>query len=1696
MGNKGSYSAPMRFLLLGPVEVLDRGQQIQLGGQRQRAVLAILLLQAGRHVSIDLLAELLWADQTPRAARNSIHRFVSDLRRALGDSAARSLQTSGAGYILHVQPGEVDLLRFERLAEEGGRALNRGEPERAIALLTDALSLWRGRPFGDLADQEFARPEVARLEELRASVAADRAEARLATGDATGVIGDLEALVQEYPYREQFWAQLMLALYRSGRQAEALDAYHRLRAGLVDDLGIEPTPALEELQRQILTHDPALQARGSPLRGYRMLEEIGRGPLGTVHRGFEAHSEHDVAIKVLPAEIANEADFIRSFNAHARRVAKLENPHVLPLVDWWREPDAAYFVSRLMRGGSLAEQLAGGELDASSSVRWAEQIGAALAAAHRHGLAHGNLKPSNVLLDEEGNAYLADFAIGGDPALIGQQPRNAAELQYLAPERRAGGPPSAAADVYAFGILLAALNGERSVSRETTLALARATASEPLDRQASIVELTSAYQRSRLAATGSALATERAPGPPRNPYKGLRPFEEVDAADFFGRESLVAELVAKLSEQGESSRLLALVGPSGSGKSSVVGAGLLPALRAGAVPGSEQWFVASMSPGERPFEQLERALLGVAVDAPPSLTDLLERPDGLAPAVARALGPTGELLLVIDQFEELFTLVADDTDRQRFMELLGRAVADPDARVRVLVTLRADFYDRPLRHETFGRHLARHTQPVPPLSPEDLERVIAAPAAGAGLRLEPGLMGRIVTEMSEHRGALPLLQYALAELWERREDSVLTLRAYDASGGISAAVGRRAEELVRQLDEQGIEIARQLFLRLVELGEGTADTARRVQQSELQALGRQGGAAMMERFARHRLLLLDRDPDTRGPTLELAHEALLRAWPRLQQWVDEARDDLRSQAGLAAAAAQWAASAQEQSFLLSGNRLDQAAHWAQSARLAIGEHESAFLAASIAQQGEREQQERSRQTREKALERRARTRLQAVVVVLALGATLAGGLGLIAVGERDRAAREARAATARELASAAVANLDEDAERSILLAVEGIGATRLVDGFVLPEAEEALRRAIAASRATLTVPGVGGNVAWSPEGSLFVTEGPENSGIVDVRSALTGESVLAWHGHAVDVNDVAFNHDGSAMATTGDDGAARIWDPLTGRMLSSAQGAPRDEVWKPSFNSDGKMVAAAWKNAGVVRIWDPLTGRMIAEIGSLPQAIATSFSVDGRHIAVAMERSPSAVVVDIDNPAQRLVLEGHGGQVNSVSFSPDGRWLATAGGDGTARLWHASSGELHYTLFGHGGGIGGLDWSADSARLATGGEDGTARVWEIDDVGGRQLFALSAPGHGALWGVAFSPTGDRIMAGGHNIGATKVWNVAPSGGAEWANLDAQMTFGGVVAFTADGSQLLASGPGGSVTSWNPETGDHLQSLAPHAAPEEDVYALAIHPGGELVASGGSGGTARVWQLATGQDVSSPNLGAMVLDLDWSPDGSVLARADLDGVVRIVDQSGAVVRELRAEEGFITHTATFSPDGRLLATAEEPRGRADPAAWHVKLWDWRDGNVVSRIPAQAKVVSFHPSGKQIATTHTGNHAQVWDVRSGELHATLTGHTGGVLWVAFSPDGSLIATGGADTTVRLWDADSGVQRAVLRGHTDLVGTLAFSPDGRKLATTGADTTIRVWALDLDDLIAIAGRKLTRTLTDEECRQYLHLARCADK
>ncbi len=535
-----------------------------------------------------------------------------------------------------------------------------------------------------------------------------------------------------------------------------------------------------------------------------------------------------------------------------------------------------------------------------------------------------------------------------------------------------------------------------------------------------------------------------------NPYKGLRAFQETDATDFFGREVLVSRLIETVADLP----LTTVVGPSGSGKSSVVKAGLIPAVRGGALDGD--WLVAEMFPGTFPFEELEAALLKVAVDRPDGLmADLTADDRGMLRVIKRVLPDDGTgLLLVIDQFEELFSLTPDEDTRRLFLDNLVTLGSDARSRVRTVVTLRADFFDRPLDHPEFAELVHSGLVTVAMPDRDSLALMVSQPARRAGLDLEPGLVTEVVRDVMEQPGGLPLMQYALTELAERSDGRTLTSAGYRESGGVVGALGQRAEEIFQGLQPSARDVAERIFLRLVTVDENADDTRRRMRRTELNALGLDRNAVdvVLQQFGSFRLLSFDHDPTTRGPTVEVAHEALIREWPRLRSWVDDKREDLLLERRLREAVVEWDASDRDPGYLLRGARLAQFETWADTAPVQTTDDERQLIAES-----------RSAADAEREAEQRRVRRLRRLVAVVGLALVVALGAGAVALRQRDNAESAAESAELATLISRSAAQSREDPSSPCCWPWRPTGAT---PG---PETEQAVLNALGSSTNTIRV---------------------------------------------------------------------------------------------------------------------------------------------------------------------------------------------------------------------------------------------------------------------------------------------------------------------------------------------------------------------------------------------------------------------------------------------------------------------------------------------------------------------------------------------------------------------------------------------------------------------------------------------------
>jgi WD40 repeat protein len=816
----------------------------------------------------------------------------------------------------------------------------------------------------------------------------------------------------------------------------------------------------------------------------------------------------------------------------------------------------------------------------------------------------------------------------------------------------------------------------------------------------------------------------------------------------------------------------------------------------------------------------------------------------------------------------------------------------------------------------------------------------------------------------------------------------------------------------------------------------------------------------------------------------VAHEALLTAWGRLREWIDEARDDLRQHRRIARWAVEWRASGRDRSFLITGSRLDAAEAWAAGASLALGADEREYLKASLDCRNETRVADALRRDREAAVERRSRTRLRALVAVLTGAMVIAGVLTVIALRNSSQAKHEATIATARELAAAALGSLQSDPERSLLLALEAVETTSRSGETALPEAQEALHQAVIGSRVVRSFDANGGSAALSVDGVLAVRSA-NAPGSVELRDVATGRMIRTLRAHDRPVGDLTFSADGGLLATTSGDGRLRVWNTESGRLVAEVR--RHGEAGSPSFSGDGQRVAASWDDETAV-VMSTASGRVVRALRGVGWSHPIDLSPDGSRVVYS--HGSGAVIASVDARNRVVPLVGEY-PANDVAWSPDGGRVAVVSNGGAGEIWDARTGRRRLILP-HRGIILAVAWAPDSSHLITGALDGTARVWETHAADVTEVARLSAEDTSSgIDRVGFSASGEQAFSVDAERSAVKLWAVGRAGDAEWANLPAA-AFLGDVEFLPDG-RLAASVGDGAVGVWNRELTRRIDVVAP----ELDGWPwFDVSPDGKWLAVGGNHVT--LWDVTTGAALIGARALPAADEVGWSPDGRYVVAPRDDHSIGVVDRTGRVVRVLPVPptlKGYSPAVALFSPDGDFVAGAVH----REDVLGAVILWDWRSGDVVRTIDVYATAIAFAPDGSRIAVVEPRAGGAIYDLGSGRRVAALHGHTSAVIDIEFSPDGSRVATAGFSDAVRLFDADDGTPLLVLHSPEAAVSNIGFSADGRRLAAFSPDVggdgigTVRVWALDVADLVRIARSKATRGFTEDECRRFLHQEHC---
>lgn len=1465
---------------------------------------------------------------------------------------------------------------------------------------------------------------------------------------------------------------------------------------------------------------PPNHLAGKSIKGYLIDQRVSVTKQSVVFRAVEPSVGRKVAIKVIRPELANQPDYIRRFAEEARRVARLDHPHILKLYTFWRDASGACLVMPWMAGGTLEQVRREGPLALPRVARMFAQLAAAVGYAHRHGVIHRDLKPANVLRDSNDNVYLADFGIaqGASQDASGFTPGYAPPEQY-----QDGAPATPQLDIYSLAIVLfelltgklafdgtdrkaiyqlqlagpPALNDLRpDLPLALDAAILRALDPDPAARFSDIASFAGAIREGLVAALADSTRepTEILPlldlMTTTNPYKGLEAFEEDDVLVFFGRDQLTRSLLAQLGAPGVGGRFLAVVGPSGSGKSSVVKAGLLPALRSGALPGSQSWFFATITPGDHMVRNLVAALeqLTLTPLGDEAVRRIIADEDGLLAVVHEALPPdsAAELLLVVDQLEELFTLSQDPALTPLLLRRLAAAVQAPQSRLRVVVTLRGDFYDQTLAIAGFGDLLDAHHERVRVLNEQELVQAIVAPAGRMGVRVDSDLLGAIVADMEDQPGALPLLQFALHRLFEQREDDRLTFAAYDQQGGVQGAMANAADRLYASLSPSQQQLARQIFLRLLVLGEDGIATRRRVRQSELRELvrpvspgalaatsttlpastsgatpseapasagaaaiaaGRHGLSApntaqptttdldmILDRYGKARLLTLDFEPATREPTVEVAHEALIGGWQRLRdQWLKDAQADLRTRQRLSEAAAEWQRRDYDVAYLERGGYLGRFADLAGGGSIALTTIERRFVEASVAERDRVERDERERLERELKLAQQLATEQSKHARLVMVQIEKEREITALAIKRTEEVEALLKKSDSLRLAGESSRLIaGGSTELGLLLAIE---AAAIDDNLA---SRRALQEGVFSRPFTIT------DLRKSYESNEHIELSEEENLAIEnevFAAGLRGEVIfdpspeeLAIHRkvtqeieEGIDTVNATFSPNG-AYVLTSHDNVVQLWDKDCKNVFSLRFIPVIESI---GFGPDGNCFYVT--HYLTASIWNLQGRREVNFVGHTDDVVSASFSPDGLHV-ITTSKDRTARLWDRSGTTL-TVFRGHTDVVISANFSPDGKYIITTSRDDTTRLWGVSGNLLqifeqdkHQRPFFRR--IQYAGFSDEGAYILVIYRKGV-QLWNCNG----QLYLNLVDSN-----AAFYPGGLRLFSISPE-GVAQLWDPDGNVVLETFKIEGCM-HSRSVAFRKDGKQFLTVSANKVLLL---ETAGHqMAALDGHIAVIKHVE---INASGTRILTVATD-SIRLWD--TSRLDSSPFESKQSL-------GSEIGGHDLLSVHDTTGEKGD--NTLLLYNGKLLHTETETKLVYPLKSKDDFAG-GFAYLFHRSSTDDTDDYVNVLILDNERVLAALDDGT----------AQIWHINGRRL-GFLQGHTSAVISACSSIDNGFLLTSSLDGTARLWNV-FGESLTIFEGHSWRVYSAIFSPDGERVLTASADKTARLWTIDGQVLAVFAG------------------------
>lgn len=1186
-----------------------------------------------------------------------------------------------------------------------------------------------------------------------------------------------------------------------------------------------------------------------------------------------------------------------------------------------------------------------------------------------------------------------------------------------------------------------------------------------------------------------------------HPYPGLPAFNETDAAWFFGRERLIAMIIDRLRDRLRGSSPLIVEGASGAGKSSVLRAGLIPELDTGglAEPDSEHWPREIMTPGPFPFRDLalrlaQRAELPASmvlddIAADPARTPLiirqalLDRQDRrrhgvitTKPDLSARRDPSGRpdgrrLIIVIDQFEEVFTQCTDDAERERFIQAICAAAAgsrrEPPAAL-VVIGLRAGFVEHCTAHPELEPALADPLI-VGPMRPAELRDAIELPARHAGFALQPGLAATMLRDLGAVEppgdsdlatydpGRLPLLAHALRATWDRRTGGELTIGAYSAAGGIKDALASTADAVYESLDAHGKQVARRLWEHMVSVRADAEDTRRRMSRAaliaELPAADAVQAEHVLDRLEQARLVTVGQD------TVQIAHEALLRYWPKLAGWVEENRAWRREQQSLIEHAREWEAGSRHPDRLLRGTALAAVHDGLTSARRAeLGKLEAAFLSAS--------------ETRQARAQRARRVFLAAlmILVVLTAGTALVAQANSVTARQQQAIAQSQRAiAQSRQLAAEASSLAAIDPQVSLLLSLEA---------FRVQPTYEAVSSLLSAQGGFFTarLPSPAGpvnSVAYDPAMPARLA-GAGQDDRVTIWNTATRTTVATLTGSSP-FYAVAFDKRGGFLAGAEQDGTTVLWNARSLKRLGSVSrhGDAFDTV---AFSPDGETLATAGDD-GTVTLWSTRTRQLTGSYDVGNGTISgIAFSGDGKWLAAACA-DHDIRLWDRARPATTppRLLRGHTELVRAVAFSPNSGMLASGDDDGTVRLWNPRTGSQLGVLTGVGAQVRAVAFNPDGTRLAAAGDDDAVRLWDVATR--TQVSGLTGPA-GTVAGVAFSPDGTMIASADADA-SVGLWNIpsTPAGSA---------TVAAVATAPRSAGRLATSGTDGKISLWDPPGYGRSAALPPAAAGNTGRGSMAFSQDGRVLAISTATGVAR-WDIEEHRSAGMLPTHAPVIAVAYRPvtrrgEAEVIAAGLSNDVVDLWGPSAEATPITISGQVAPVNAIAFSPDGSLLAAASDDGTilLAQVAVTDGRLTALVDQQLTGQLGG-IEAVAFSPDGRTLASASTDGTVQLWDVshpgRQVPLGPPLPGHTQAVISVAFSGAGDLLATSADDDTIRLWDVRDPRAPVPFGTLAGLAGptSVVFEPGSQQVAGAAADGTLVQW----DTVASAVADRICRSL-----------------